>query len=407
MQRDVLELTAAGNRELLARELGLSLPQRWLLVRVNGKDSLAALAQASVQPDALQRLPTDAQRLVQKGLVRWVDDGPAAAALPVPAILDTAPRGAPGPGWLPAEPVAEPSADAAAAPDGSFAAAKPGPVRRAVQPRAIAAAVVVSLALGLGLWVWLDGSPPPVDASPATSNAGSTAVASEPRPEPTTRAVAAPTVTASAEPLAAAATTAQATSTPVPLPLPPKPTPGAAPAPAPAPGPGPGPAPGPAPAPAPAPAAPLAVALAPIATAAPMPLPAVTALARPADLPAVAPALSLPLPAAVPSGPLAAAAITPAPPAAQPANNPGPLRPVFSPRPRLPSEWQEDSRALVQLNATMAIDASGAVSRVTFSNVTPADAALVRVSRQSLLRWRFAEGAPGRTYNVELVFRAE
>lgn len=357
MPPDLLELTAAGRHELNARERGLSLPQRWLLVRVNGKDSLAEIAQASNQADARQRLPLDAERLVQKGLAQWLVAPQDADAATVSAALEAqTPEVRVLAGWPPSEPPSP--VDTGPAPRRRRATSLPAVIALA------AAGLAAVVAVGLGLRGGSEGAPPVVAAAPAAMLPADPAARALPEP-------AAPAGNEAARPAAASRSLPAVpvvpgqgpslTSASAAVPVPPtsvaSPVAVAVPAPA----------------------------LAPITSSAPVPLPPVVPVVRSADPVAALPAPALAAPAAIP----------------------GRLQPVFSPRPRLPREWQDDSRAVVSFNANLRIDASGAVSEVSFSGVTTADTALVRASRQSLLQWRFPEGTPGRTHSVELVFRVE
>ena len=67
MQR-VLALTEAGRQEVRSPQSGLSLPQRWLLVRIDGQSSLDDLAAMATVSGPSDRLPRDAARLVAMGL---------------------------------------------------------------------------------------------------------------------------------------------------------------------------------------------------------------------------------------------------------------------------------------------------------------------------------------------------
>lgn len=367
MSHDVLELTPDGSHELAARQLGLSLPQRWLLVRVNGKESLADLARASIHADAVRRLPLDAERLVHKGLVRWVASLPAAAgasAVDTPDTgpgLDSAAGAASSPVVAPAAPTRPPSA---AEP------ARPAPGKRPwLLLLAGCAAGVIAVAMGLGLRAGPDAPlAPPAPLAMA--------------PSPPTPA--APATPISANPVALprgdAAVPAASVTPPPPAPVLSEPTPTLA------------------------PSTPAAAVLTPTPSAVPAPLPAVAPPGRSAELsPALPPPLAVFAPVALAPP---ATGVTP-PGTTQQGTNPAAMQPVFRPQPRLPREWQDDARTVVRFNATLAVEANGTVSQVTFSGVTPADAALVRASRQTLLLWRFPEGAAGRSHALELVFRAE
>ena len=395
MPNDVLELTAEGRHELAARERGLSLPQRWLLVRVNGRASLAELARTSSQADAQQRLPMDAERLVQKGLVRWVLEPPDDTAT-VPAALDTVaaealalgPMPMPMPMPMPV-PVPVPSPGPTPALESTPLPVLPTPAlrrRKAMTLPAVGTLLMIGVAGAVAVALGLPGRvevarplmPTVITAAPAATlpagqagQSGQSGPAEPARPRPV-----APARSDAAQPAAAAALPAtELASSSL----------GAAPAPVSAPT--------PASQPAAALAAPATV-LAPITSAVPVPLSSMASLGRSADPVAGVPALAVPVLAPVPQ-------VAPAAPATVL------LQPVFSPRPGLPREWQSDTRPVVQFNANLSVDASGTVSQVTFSGASPADGPLVRASRQSLLQWRFPEGAPGRTHRVELVFRVD
>jgi hypothetical protein len=386
MPSEVLELTPAGRHELTARERGLSLPQRWLLVRVNGRDSLADLAQASNQADARQRLPLDAERLVQKGLVRWLVPPQDDVMATVPAVLDRTHAVSGGLGVVPPRALAAVPHPLSA---GAAPAAEPARRSRQATPWLAVAAVMAVVLAGLAAWGLRSGVQAQGPATPAQSSGVAAGPAAAPLAGPAGPALLQPAAPTRDDAAGAAAVAAPTGARPVPVP--PGPVVVAVPAAAPA---------------AALPAA--ATVLPPIASAAPVPLPSVSLPARGADPSAALPAPTLAEPAALSlPAPAVPAAAAPSALVAAPAAGPGRLQPLFSPPPRLPRDWQEDTRLVVSFNANLTVDASGAVTQVAFSGITPADAALVRAARQSLSQWRFPPGAPGRAHAVELVFRVE
>lgn len=156
----------------------------------------------------------------------------------------------------------------------------------------------------------------------------------------------------------------------------------------------------PAPGAAAAPGAPVApIAAAPVAAqaavAASAPVaapPAPTTAAAAASLPAQVAALSRPAPS-----PAVAAAV-----------RPQPLRPLSVVEPVFPRDgWGLGSRT-VSLQARLALDAAGAVSRVEFVRGAGSGTRVFeRAARTALLQWRFPPGAADRVFVQELSFKED
>lgn len=129
-------------------------------------------------------------------------------------------------------------------------------------------------------------------------------------------------------------------------------------------------------------------------TAPPSDAPRAVAPPPPAIAPATATATATPAPAA------AADAAAPQP-GAQPA-----LRPLSRVMPDPPPEVR-DLRGEVTLQARLAINARGEVTRVDFDNGSLRTRPFERAARNALLQWRFPEGGGERSFRAEISFKPE
>lgn len=418
----ILALTPAGQRELRDPRAGLSLPQRWLLVQVDGESSLADIAEKTAGTAQVDRLPRDAAKLVSLGMAYDVGEpgpsefGPstqqgdfAATVMspPISAAMGLPPGGygasrsrlptlaiggalalaGVGAGYLLWSPSSTPKPATAAAPTAPAPA-----VPAAVSPiQAAAASVTATLAAPLPTRTDAPGLPPPLPTSPGAIGPGAQALPVATAPLQGGSAVPAampplPARAASAPRLAGSNAVAPAPyASPAPTPgrrsdepalrsgTEPSPaaavtTPAATPAPTPA----------PPPAPASTAPAPQTVAVAP-----PPPPPAPSVNTAPAPV-----AYSAPAPASV----AAAAAL---------------LRPLSNPAPSFPREGAADGRREVMLKARLVIGPGGEVTRVEFTDSSPRDRAFERSARTTLLQWRFPEGPGERSYRTDLVFKLD
>ena len=421
----ILALTPAGQRELRDPRAGLSLPQRWLLVQVDGESSLADIAEKTAGTAQVDRLPRDAAKLVSLGMAYDVGE-------PGPSEFGPSSQQ----GDFAATVMSPPISAAMSLPPGGY-----GAPRSRLPMLAIGGALALA-GVGAGYLLWSPSSTP----KPAAALAPAAPGASDATTVSPVQAAAASVAATLAAPLPSRT---EAPAVPPPLPI----LPGAA---------GPGAQPLPvATAPlqggvaAPAPAAPLpartaassrlaggtTVAPAPYGAPAPPPVrrsdepglrsgteppaaavPAPSATPAPAPAPPPAPASTAPAPqpvAIAPSPPPATPAVTTAPasvaysaPATSPAPAPlaaaaAPLRPLSNPAPSFPREGVADGRREVMLKARLVIGASGEVTRVEFSESSPRDRAFERSARSTLLQWRFPEGSSERSYRTDLVFRLD
>ena len=447
----VLALTPVGRQELRDPQSGLSLPQRWLLGRLDGESSLAELAALPGSP-AADRLPRDAAKLASLGLALDMGEpGPSASSF--------------GPSTLYGDITLSLPLDGVEPPPGPLAG--PG---AAAAPRRGALWLAVAVLGGVGavaVWVASRSADAPAGSAlavaPAVASARAAPAASPAVPDGAVAAADAAGVASAAGMPASAAAVLSATEAPPPAasmasaadrgaaaapvaPLlvagtaPPQAATGALPRalpgatgplvrPATAPGVaaaaarlGPAAAPAAAPALNPLPVAP------PVTPAAPSPAPV------PAAAPAVAPAVLPPPPAAVatPTGPAAPAA-TPAlaPPATPPAGGPlattaapapqaapqapgagtavaaAPLRPIALVEPAFPREGQGIGARGVVVQARVVVSSNGTVSQVSFPQSSPTTRVFERAARAALLQWRFPEGQGERVVFQSMRFSEE
>lgn len=423
----ILALTPAGQRELRDPRAGLSLPQRWLLVQVDGESSLADIAERTAGTAQVDRLPRDAAKLVSLGMAYDVGEpgpsefgpstqqgdfaatvmsppisaamglppggyGASRSRLPMLAIGGALALAGVGAGYLlwspssPAPPAAAPASPTAP----STGAAAVSPVQEA------AASVAATLAAPLPARAETPALPPPLPTSPGAVGPGA-----QPLPvatAPLQGGVAAPAVVAPLPARAASGSRLAGNNPVAPLPYgsPAQPParrsdepalrvgtePPAAAIVAPTATPAPTPAPPPAPAPASTAPAPPPVAVAPSP-----PPPAQSVSTAPAPV-----AYSAPAPSPAPASLAAAAA---------------PLRPVSNPAPTFPREAVADSRREVLLKARLVVGPTGEVTRVEFTDSSPRDRAFERSARTTLLQWRFPEGSGERSYRTDLVFKLD
>lgn len=416
-----LATTPVGRDELREPQSGLSLPQRWLLRRLDGQATLADLAQQPGCP-AVERLPRDAARLVALGLAYDVGEpGPGVSMFgPTTQMGDSALT-------LSLDDLAPPPPAEAAR------AVEAGAGRRLAWPLVVLAGVAVA---GTGWWLLrAPEGPAPLAvaaaasapnpgaaavvalAPPAASTAASgsaddaRAAASSPAAAPalpatpvlpTTLVITAPEAAAT-RPAAAAVVAPPPPRAVAALPIPatapraavaaagPVATPAATPAPGygpaagtPADGPAPPPAAGPAPAYAPAspPPGPLAN---------PVPAAVTTATAPPAA------------PAPNPAPPVTVTSSGPAPAPLQPP----PLRPTSTVEPVFPREALGGGAREIVLQARLTVAPNGTVTQVTFTGSNSTQRPFERAARNAFLQWRFPEGAAERTYVQSLRFREE
>ena len=422
----ILALTPAGQRELRDPRAGLSLPQRWLLVQVDGESSLADIAEKTAGTAQVDRLPRDAAKLVSLGMAYDVGEpgpsefgpstqqgdfaatvmsppisaamglppggyGAARSRLPTLAIGGALALAGVGAGYLLWSPSSTPKPAAAMSPLTPASA-----VASAVSPvQAAAASVAATLAAPLPPRTDTPGLPPPMPTSPGAVGPGA-----QPLPvatAPLQGGTPAPTVVSPLPARAASVSRLVGSNAVAPAPngspAPPavrrsdepalrsgaEPSPAAAvttPAAAPA----------PTPAPPPAPAS-TAPAPQPVAVAPSPPPPAQSVNTAPAPV-----AYSAPSPS--PAPPLVAAAAAP-------------LRPLSNPAPTFPREAVADSRREVLLKARLVVGPTGEVTRVEFTDSSPRDRAFERSARTSLLQWRFPEGSGERSYRTDLVFKLD
>jgi periplasmic protein TonB len=157
----------------------------------------------------------------------------------------------------------------------------------------------------------------------------------------------------------------------------------------------------PRPAEAPRPAAPAKTAAAP-AQPAPAPAPATTApAAAPAKVEAAKPEppKAEPVPPPAPRVEVAAAKPAPAAPAA-----PAPTRLVTRVDPEFPREAVQAGAASGNVKARVTLDASGSVTRVDVLEAFPRRV-FDRAVTRALTQWKYNEGAPGRTVDIEIEFK--
>lgn len=417
----ILALTPAGQRELRDPRAGLSLPQRWLLVQVDGESSLADIAEKTAGTAQVDRLPRDAAKLVSLGMAYDVGEpgpsefGPSSqqadfaatvmsppissamgrpsgafgtprSRLPMLAIGGALALAGVGAGYL----LWSPSSASRPAPAAASAAAPSTPPAAVSSVQAAAASVAQLLATPSPGAPVTTGAPPPLPTVPGTAGPGA-----QPLPvgaAPVTSPL--PTRAASGSRFggagAAAASVAPYTTSAAPAPARRLDEPSARPG---------------------ADAAPT-VSVPPLAAApspAPAPLPAPVPAAGSAPAPPAAAAAPATTPAPAPANPATVAYSAPSsPPAAAPvAATAAPLRPLSNPAPAFPREGVADGRREVMLKARLVIGASGEVTRVEFSESSPRDRAFERSARSTLLQWRFPEGSGDRSYRTDLVFRLD
>lgn len=466
----VLALTAAGRQELREPRSGLSLPQRWLLGRLDGQSSLAELTAMAGCPPA-QRLPRDAARLAQLGLA--ADDGqdwPEASAFAPSTVHGELSPDVP-PQMSPAAPTAaagrrSPGEGAASrmtrrgpmvgvavvmalvlvvmvfrgtGPTASAGGADPSPVDTTLAAASVSVPPVDRAAsLPLVRPTAVDDGPPAAApslpaavATPADPAARRTSVEVPTPAAPTQRAAAEPSGGVAADlpvaPRATAAARVPADSTvtarpptqpdaPVPRTAAPGATPGAAAVTV---------AGGPL-LPVPVPAEPVASATVQTPTAAapspaPPPEPPRVAVANvapsvvppPAGLPSVAPPTGSLTPGMAP------APVGPVPTANPPVRSLGEaasgsgataatvLRPLSRVEPSFPREGIGLGSRAVLLRARLTVAADGSVSQVVFVRSEVGSRPFERAARSALLQWRFPPGSGERSFVQELRFSEE
>lgn len=421
-----LATTPVGRDELREPQSGLSLPQRWLLRRLDGQATLADLAQQPGCP-AVERLPRDAARLVSLGLARDVGDpGPLPPSFgPTTQMGDSTLT-------LSLDDLAPPPP--AHTPPAAPAGAEPAMARRLALPMGVVLLAGAGVLAGAAWWLRSAAAPQVAPAHPGLSAQAATVL---PGLAPVAATPALPAASAEAAPASAAATTqvpgpvpalvitapdpaasARAAVAPFaasrPPPVPPTPpaqleaasvrSPAAVAVAPPSPAPGTAVAPDPAyaaptVAPAVAPTAPSAVAPAtgayppPAAVANPAPPVAVTA---PVPIPTtVTPLAGVPPVTVTSAGPPPAAAVAP-------------LRPTSVVDPVFPREALGGGGREVLLQARLTVAPNGTVTQVTFAgNSNSTQRLFERAARNALLQWRFPEGPTERTYVQSMRFREE
>jgi hypothetical protein len=418
MQR-VLALTEAGRQEVRSPQSGLSLPQRWLLVRIDGQSSLDDLAAMATVSGPSDRLPRDAARLVAMGLAFDVGEpgpssfgpstlyGDVTLALPLGEeergrSAHQAPASAPSRQASPSLWLAVagllvgaaglglwalqrvPAGPAAVAGSGAAAPALPS----ALTPALMAASAALAQAVATPLVVR------PLEPLPAVPAAAS-AVAGQ-AAGPTPRGPAAPQAAAPAAPATVAPPTRQVTSTATSLPQPSPSADGAD-----------------------VYRAPAVVASPPAAAAASVPAAVVPSEVRPApaeatparrggpgtEAPGGTAALYLPPTAAAPTAP------APTPVAAAgplPRSGSTALRPLSTVTPEYPRTALREGQAEdVVLKARLTVGPGGEVRQVDFGAVGLRERPFLRAARDAMLQWRFPEGTAERSYSTDVVFKRE